>query len=82
VVLDDPRAVALGSEPVRVDGDVVGRVTSGGYGYTVGKSIAYAYVPAPVELDSPVDVDIFGTWITGRVAKDPLYDPTGQKIRA
>ena len=34
LVLDDPRAVVLGAEPVRVDGEVVGRVTSGGLGYT------------------------------------------------
>ena len=46
LVLDDPRAVALGSEPVRIDGEIAGRVTSGGYGYTVERSIAYAYVPA------------------------------------
>ena len=46
LVLADPRAVALGSEPVRIDGETVGRVTSGGYGYTVERSIAYAYVPA------------------------------------
>jgi len=26
-------------------------------------------------------VDIFGTWITGRVAKEPLYDPTGSRVR-
>src|SRR6202035_5175285 len=39
VVLEDPRAVALGNEPVRVGGDVCGRVTSGGYGYTVERSI-------------------------------------------
>ena len=45
-VLDDPRSVALGNEPVRVGGEVAGRVTSGGYGYTVGRSIAYAYLPA------------------------------------
>ena len=45
LVLDDPRSVALCNEPVRVDGEVVGRVTSGGYGYTVGASIAYAYLP-------------------------------------
>src|SRR2546427_777474 len=32
LVFDDPRSVALGSEPVRIDGEVVGRVTSGGYG--------------------------------------------------
>ena len=46
LVLDDPGAVALGSEPVRIEGEIAGRVTSGGYGYTVGRSIAYAYVPA------------------------------------
>ena len=45
LTLDDPRAVALGSEPVRVGGELVGRVTSGGYGYTVERSIAYAYLP-------------------------------------
>ncbi|HLB19988.1 MAG TPA: FAD-dependent oxidoreductase, partial [Gaiellaceae bacterium] len=46
LVLDDPRSVALGSEPVRVESEIVGRVTSGGYGYTVERSIAYAYLPA------------------------------------
>ena len=46
LVLEDPRSVALGEEPVRVAADVVGRVTSGGFGYTVGRSIAYAYLPA------------------------------------
>ncbi len=45
LVLEDPRSIALGSEPVLVDGEVVGRVTSGGYGYTVERSIAYAYLP-------------------------------------
>ncbi len=49
IVLEDPRSVALGNEPVRVDGEIVGRVTSGGYGYTVERSIAYAYLPAEVE---------------------------------
>ena len=36
---------ALGNEPVRVDGAIVGRVTSGGYGFAVERSIAYAYLP-------------------------------------
>jgi 4-methylaminobutanoate oxidase (formaldehyde-forming) len=81
LVLDDPRSVALGSEPVRIDGKVVGRVTSGGYGYTVERSIAYAYIPAATPVDSPIEVDIFGQWISGRVSKEPLYDPAGEKIR-
>ena len=82
LVLDDPRAVGLGSEPVRIEGSVVGRVTSGGYGYTVRQSIAYAYVPASCPVETPIEVDIFGTWVTGRVAKEPLYDPTGIRVRS
>ncbi|HET9673743.1 MAG TPA: FAD-dependent oxidoreductase, partial [Gaiellaceae bacterium] len=83
LVLADPRAVALGSEPVRIDGATAGRVTSGGYGYTVERSIAYAYVPAVnAEPGQPVEVEIFGDWITGEVAAEPLYDPSGSRIRA
>jgi glycine cleavage system aminomethyltransferase T/glycine/D-amino acid oxidase-like deaminating enzyme len=83
IVLDDPRSVALGSEPVRIDGEIAGRVTSGGYGYTVERSIAYAYVPAgAAELGQPVEIEIFGQWIAGEVAREPLYDPKGEKIRA
>ena len=83
LVLEDPRSVALGSEPVRVDGRIVGRVTSGGYGYTVERSIAYAYVPAEdSEVGRPVEVEIFGTWVGGEVASEPLYDPDGSRVRA
>jgi 4-methylaminobutanoate oxidase (formaldehyde-forming) len=82
LVLDDPRSVALGSEPVRIAGEVTGRVTSGGYGYTVGRSIAYAYVPAAAPAGTAVEVEIFGTWVTGKVAEEPLYDPAGQRVRS
>jgi 4-methylaminobutanoate oxidase (formaldehyde-forming) len=82
LVLSDPRAVALGSEPVRVGDRVVGRVTSGGYGYTVGASIAYAYLPAEHGVGTAVDVEIFGEWVGGVVAEEPLYDPAGERIRA
>jgi 4-methylaminobutanoate oxidase (formaldehyde-forming) len=83
IVLDDPRSVALGSEPVRHGDDVVGRVTSGGYGYAVGASIAYAYVPlAQAEPGTTVAIDIFGDWVGGEVQAEPLYDPRGERIRA
>jgi 4-methylaminobutanoate oxidase (formaldehyde-forming) len=82
VTLADPLAVALGSEPVRVGGELVGRVTSGGYGYTVARSIAYAYLPAGVcEPGTPVEVEIFGDWVAGEVATEPLYDPSGERLR-
>ena len=83
LVLEEPRAVALGSEPVRMDGEVLGRVTSGGFGYSVERSIAYAYVPAgSAEPGRPVEVEIFGDWVAGEVAEEPLWDPAGERIRA
>jgi 4-methylaminobutanoate oxidase (formaldehyde-forming) len=83
LVLEDPLSVALGSEPVRVDGRIVGRVTSGGYGYTVERSIAYAYLPSEdAEVGKPVEVEIFGALIRGAVAPEPLYDPDGSRVRS
>ena len=81
LVLDDPRSVALGSEPVRVGGEIGGRVTSGGYGYSVGKSIAYAFVPSRFEVGTPVEVEVFGDWVSGQIAAEPLYDPEGVRVR-
>jgi 4-methylaminobutanoate oxidase (formaldehyde-forming) len=82
LVLDDPRAVCLGNEPVRIDGNVVGRVTSGGYGFAVERSIAYAYVPPDVAIGDRGDVDLFGEWVGFEVAREPLYDRSGERIRA
>ena len=83
IVLEDPRRVALGNEPVRVDGDVVGRVTTGGYGYTVERSIAYAYLPAALAVPgTAVAVEIFGVWVEGEVAAEPLFDQAGERIRS
>jgi 4-methylaminobutanoate oxidase (formaldehyde-forming) len=81
LVLDDPRAVALGGEPVRVDGSVVAAVTSGGYGYTVARSIGYAYLPAGVTVGDPTEVQVDGTWVPATVAPTPLYDPSGARVR-
>ena len=78
-----PRSVVLGSEPVRVDGEPVGRVTSGGYGYTVGRSIAYAYLPADqLEPGRRVEVGIFGRFVGAEVAREPLFDPENLRVRS
>jgi 4-methylaminobutanoate oxidase (formaldehyde-forming) len=83
LTLDDPFAVAPGGEPILHEGKTVGRVTSGGYGYTVGASIAYGYVPAAhAAAGTPLAVEVFGEVIAARVARDPRYDPKGEKIRA
>ena len=83
LVLDDPRSVCLGSEPVRVNGEITGRVTTGGYGFAVDASIAYAYLPAASsEPGTSVDVEVFGEWIPAHVSAEPLWDPSGDRIRA
>jgi 4-methylaminobutanoate oxidase (formaldehyde-forming) len=82
-VLSDSQTVVFGSEPIRHEGKVVGWVTSGGYGYSIEKSIAYTYLPT--ELAKPgtkVTVECFGVEIPAEVQKEPLYDPKGEKIKA
>ena len=82
-MLDDARSVALGNEPVRIEGEIAGRVTTGGFGYTVERSIAYAYLPpARAEPGTPIEIEIFGEWVSGEVAREPLFDPDGDRVRA
>ncbi len=82
LTLDDQAKVALGGEPVWAANRIVGRVTSGGVGYTVGRSIAYAYLPVEIAAQGTVlVVDIFGERIGAVVAADVLYDPTGERVR-
>ena len=78
VRMADPLAVPLGSEPVRVDGEIVGRVTSGGSGFRVGAAIGFAYLPADrAEIGRPVEIEVFGEWIAGRSRR-----PSRSGIRA
>jgi 4-methylaminobutanoate oxidase (formaldehyde-forming) len=82
VTWTDPGRVAAGGEPVRVRDRVVGRVTSGGFGYSVALSIAYAYLPAGDAVPgTAVDVELLGERIPGRVAAEPLWDPKGERVR-
>jgi 4-methylaminobutanoate oxidase (formaldehyde-forming) len=83
LVLDDPRSVALGTEPVRVGGEIVGRVTSGGYGFAVERSIAYAYLPPDgAAIGTRGEIEVFGEWVGFEVAREPLWDPDGSRIRS
>jgi glycine cleavage system aminomethyltransferase T/glycine/D-amino acid oxidase-like deaminating enzyme len=83
LALADPRSIALGNEPVRIGGEIAGRVTTGGYGYTVARSIAYAYLPPQhSEAGTAVEVEIFGRWVEGEVASEPLFDPKGERVRS
>ena len=81
--LADKTVIALGNEPVRQNNKIVGWITSGGYGYTIGKSIAYAYLPLELAtVGATLDVELFGERIAATVEREPLWDPKGERIKA
>ena len=83
ITFDDIRKVPLGSEPIRYGDKVIGRIKSGGQGYTINKAIAYAYIPIEFsEAGTKLEVEFFGEWQVGIIANTPLYDPAGSKIKA
>jgi len=82
LVLDDPRDVCLGNEPVRVESEVVGRVTSGGQGFAIEKSIANAYLPPDRGVGTRGEIELFDRWVGFVVAREPLYDPDNARIRS
>ena len=82
LTLADPASVVIGGEPILAEGRTIGRVTSGGYGYTLGASIAYGYVPVgSAAPETRLAVELFGDSVTATVRREPLYDPRGQKVR-
>lgn len=71
--LDGGRMVAEGGEPIKSEeGMVLGRVTSGGYGYTNQTSIAYGYLPAHVRVGTRVIVDVMGESVGAQVVAEPI----------
>ena len=83
ITFDDITSVPFGSEPIRISNKVVGRIKTGGQGYTINKAIAYAYLP--IETSDPgtsVEVELFGHWASGVIAQEPLFDPANERVRS
>lgn len=83
LTLDDPAHVVMGKEPVFADGVPVGYVTSASYGYTIGRTVAYAWLPASLSVPgTAVAVEYFGERLPATVAAEPLFDPKMERIRS
>jgi 4-methylaminobutanoate oxidase (formaldehyde-forming) len=84
LALADSRVVALGKEPIKEErGKTVGWVNSGGYGYSVGQSIVYAYLPVECAKEGTrLEIELFGEQVGATVVKSPLWDPKGERVRA
>jgi 4-methylaminobutanoate oxidase (formaldehyde-forming) len=79
--LEKPLPV-YGGEAVIHDGKVVGVTTSGNYGYTVGKSIAYAYLPTALAGEAAFEIESFGEASPARRHDGALYDPSNARLKA
>lgn len=83
LTLDRPTDVVMGKEPIRVDGEAVGYVTSAAFGYTVGRSIAYGWLPAErAGVGRTVEIESFGERLPATVAAEPLFDPEMSRLRS
>ncbi|GGO20320.1 GcvT family protein [Microbispora bryophytorum] len=83
LTVDDPTQVVMGKEPVYDGESAVGYVTSAAFGYTIGKGIAYAWLPA--ELATPgrtLEIGYFDRRVTAVVAEEPLFDPAMERLRS
>lgn len=87
-VIDDPDAVLVGRETILRNGEPVGYLTSGGYGYTIGKSIGYGYVRNPEGVsdefltDGDYELVIALDRLPASISMKPFFDPGNARVKA
>ena len=76
-------ADALGNNPITKDGKVIGRATSGNYGFRLGKSLALAMVqPEFSEVGTDLEIDILGKIYKAKILEESPYDPANERLRS
>ncbi|MFT5501042.1 MAG: glycine cleavage system aminomethyltransferase T/glycine [Woeseiaceae bacterium] len=85
--LDDPEPLLYHNEPVWRDNELVGHITSGAYGHSLGSCIGLGYVstnpgsPAAEALQGKIEIEVAGERIPARASLKPMYDPCNDRIR-
>jgi glycine cleavage system T protein len=84
--LHDPAPLIYHNEPILRDGEIVGHVSSGSYGHTIGSSIALGYVPCKGEtvadlLASSYEIEIAGQRFKAEASTQPFYDPKSVRVK-
>ena len=80
----DPGPLLYHNEPIWRDEDLVGHVTSGAYGHTLGGAIGLGYVDtakAPDPAQGGFSIEVAGERIPAEVSSIPMYDPNNKRIR-
>jgi 4-methylaminobutanoate oxidase (formaldehyde-forming) len=85
-LLQDPEPLVYHNEPVLRDGEIVGRLTSGNYGHTLGAAVGMGYVPCKGEtaadvLASSYEIDVAGVRVKATASIRPMYDPKSEKVK-
>ena len=82
-VLNTDDADAIGGNPIYQDGELIGRATSGNYGFRIGKSLAMAMVkPGLDAIGTEVEIDILGKRYAAVVIEESPFDPQNERLRA
>jgi len=83
MTVDATDADAFGDEPVYKGDEIVGRVSSGGYGHIVKKSLAMAYVKSELaETGSKLEIAVLGKRCAAEVVRIPYFDPKNERLRS
>jgi glycine cleavage system aminomethyltransferase T len=72
LVGDGEYLTIYGGEAVYAGGSIVGRLRSCAYGFTVGRNIAYSYLPVELGPGAQVEVDVFGRRVPAEVSRDAV----------
>jgi 4-methylaminobutanoate oxidase (formaldehyde-forming) len=82
VKLEDPAQMLWHGEPVAIDGERVGHVTSGAYGHHIGAAVGLAWVHETIEGTTPGSVIVRGREVPATLSVQPFYDPMGERLRS
>ena len=86
-LLQEPEAMLYHHEPILRDGKIVGYLTSGAYGHTLGGPVGLGYVEAEDEINQEYlqsgkwEIDVGGNLVPSSVSLVAMYDPEGQRMR-
>ena len=82
VIQIETKTDVSGDEAVMHNGECVSYITSGGYGHSVKKSLAMTYLPVElIDSNAKLEVEILGEFKEASIVMEPLYDPSGSKMR-
>jgi 4-methylaminobutanoate oxidase (formaldehyde-forming) len=84
--LTDPQPLLYHAEPILRDGQVVGFLSSGGYGHHLGAAVGMGYVPCQNEsvqelLASDYEIEIAGQRVRAEASLQPFYDPRSERVK-